>query len=117
MKIDRIARYSADYKDYLYCTGIYYCSVSIDFGFAIGCPDMEERVYYKKRDADIIKDRLNRLGIFLLFWYDLKSREVVKITVKLDAGCQVDYDRQQDMEEIVKALECYKGEQESEKFD
>lgn len=114
MKIDRIAKYSADYKNYLYCTGTYYCTVPIDFDFAINCPDMEERVYYKKQDADRIKDRLNRLGVFLLIWYDLKSKDIIKVTVRFDAGCMVEYERQQDIETIFDNLIAWKEKKESE---
>lgn len=110
MKVEKIAGYSSDYKDYLYCTGTYYCTVPIDFDFAINCPDMENRVYYKKRDSDSIKERLNQLGVFLLFWYDLKSREVTRITVKYDAGCMVEYQRQQDIEKITNDLIAWKDE-------
>lgn len=108
MKIDRIAKYSADYKHYLFCTGTYYCTVPIDFDFAINCPDMDEKVYYKKWDADRIRDRLNRLGVFLLIWYDLQSDEILKVAVRFDAGCMVEYERQQDIETIFDNLIAYK---------
>lgn len=113
MKIDRIAKYSADFKGYLFCTGTHYCTVPIDFDFAMECPDMEEKVYYKKKDADRIRDRLNFLGVFLLIWYDMKSMDIIKISVRFDAGCMVEYERQQDIETIFDNLIAWKekGEQ------
>lgn len=119
MKVDRIAGYSGDFKEFLLMTGTYYCTVPIDFDFAINCPDMENRVYYKKKEADRVRERLNRLGVFLMFWYDIKSREVLKITVRYDAGCMVEYEGQQDIETIVDNLIAYKEgkEQGSEEFE
>ena len=116
MKIDCIAKYSADYKKYRYCTGTHYCTVPIDFDFAINCPDMEEKVYYRKKDADRIRDRMNWLGVFLLIWYDLVSEDIIKVTVRYDAGCMVEYERQQDIETIFDNLIAWKEKKESEEF-
>lgn len=110
MKVEQIAKYSSDYKENLTCTGTYYCTVPIDFDFAINCPDMENRVYYNKKDEEKTKARLNKLGVFLMFWYDLKSRDIKKITVRYDAGCMVEYEGQQDMQEIVKRMIALKNE-------
>lgn len=109
MKIDRIAGYSTDFKGQRLNGGKHYCTVPIDFDFAMNCPDMENRVYYKKQDADGIKDRLNYLGIWLMAWYDLRSMEVLEITIKFDAGCAVSYKEVNDMETITNRLIKYKG--------
>lgn len=114
MKVDMIAEYSADYREYFFGTGKYYCTVPVTFDFAMNCPGMEDRVYYRKEGVDAaLKNRIDRLGVHLLFWYDLKSKEILEVTVKYDIGYMVNYRGQQDMQQIAESLIAYmeKGEE------
>lgn len=108
MKIEQIGKYSEDYKKDSMYYGTCYCTVWVDFDFAINCPDMENRVYYNKNATEAVRTRINELGVYLMFWYDNTTKDIEKLTVKYNAGCMVDYDGQQDIEEIVKMLIVFK---------
>lgn len=106
MKVTEITAYSDDYINSLSGDGIFYCSVRVDFDFAMSLPDMENRVYYRKKNSVI--DRLNSHGIYLLFWYRLMTKEIIEITVKFDNLCQVPYRTEKEMEEIIRLMKMRK---------
>lgn len=106
MKVTEITAYSDDYIDSLSGDGIFYCSVRVDFDFVMSLPDMENRVYYRKKNSVI--DRLNNHGIFLMIWYQLMTKEIMEITVKFDNLCQVPYRSEKEMEEIVRLMKLRK---------
>ena len=105
MKVDKIKEYSPDYK-LRNMHGVFYCTVEIDFDFAMSLPDMENRVYYKKSDKCTARERLNAHGVKLIFKYDLFTEEIKSISVVFNYLCQIEYtDR---LEEIVSMLLAYK---------
>lgn len=99
--IASIIQYSEDYQKRMCKNGETYFSIQIDYDFAMSIPDMEKRVYYKKETSDEMKKRLNRIGIWLLFKYNIETQEIRTVTVKFDVGCMTEYHRQQDIEKIV----------------
>lgn len=109
MKIESITAYSDDYKNIMYVAGKFYCTVRIDFDFGMELPRMEERVYYKKADAANVRKRLNELGVFLVFEYDLVTHDILSISVRFDAGCQVPYADPKEMEQIIGRLHEYRA--------
>lgn len=111
MKIDSITEYSKDYKEFDFGAGKFFCTVKIDFDFALSLPDMENRVYYRKRGLDSVRDRMNDHGVFLVFDYMLHTKDIVCVWVKYDAFCQVPYKEQSEIEKIIELLKEYKQEQ------
>lgn len=107
--IESIIPYSSDYKRELFGQGAAYFTIPIDFDFAMSLPDMENRVYYKKCDADRTKERLNQLGICLLVQYWMQTKKIESITVKFNAGCMVEYKGQQDIDGIIEMVIREKG--------
>lgn len=99
--IQGIIQYSKDYKKINCRHGEAYFSIRTDFDFVMSLPDMEKRVFYTKDVDDRLKDRLNHIGIWLLFKYDIATQEIKAITVKFDVGIMTEYNRQQDIEKIV----------------
>lgn len=108
LKIESIAKYSEDYKGNLVYYGTCYCTVAVDFDFAINCPDMENRVYYNKKATEVVKKRINELGVYILFLYDNTTKDIKNITVKYNTGCMVEYEKQEYIEKIVKMLIDFK---------
>ncbi|MBE5875671.1 MAG: hypothetical protein E7290_02135 [Lachnospiraceae bacterium] len=111
MKIDSITEYSKDYKEFDFGAGKFFCSVRVDFDFALSLPDMENRVYYRRRGYDSVRDRMNAHGVYLVFDYMLGTKEIVCVWVKYDVFCQVPYKEQAEIEKIVELLREYKQEQ------
>ena len=99
--IENIIPYSKDYKKINCRHGEAYFSIRTDFDFVMSLPDMEKKVSYTKGIDDKLKDRLNHIGIWLLFKYDIATEKISKAIVRFDVGIQVTYKEQQDIEEIV----------------
>lgn len=111
MKIDSITEYSKDFKEFDFEAGKFFCTVKIDFDFALCLPNMENRVYYSRHKYNSVRDRMNDHGVYLVFDYMLNTKEIVCIWVKYDVYCQVSYQEQSEIEKIIELLKEYKQEQ------
>ena len=108
--VGRISKYSRDYRE-LSGQGKFQCTVAIDYDKAMSFPDMDKRTYYKKDTSQEFKERLNRLGIHIVFLYDINTGEILQAVIKFESGCMVVYAGQQ-IEDVVEILESFHSETE-----
>lgn len=109
MKVDEIIEYSNDYRELATLDVNFICSVTIDFDFAIGLPDMSSKVYYNKCRQEQTAQRLNTEGVLLVFEYNIKTRDILAVWVRFSNYCQVTYTNKCDICIIIKLLKQYKA--------